>query len=53
MHDSVAGRILWTVAYLGLGVFWTVVALQQFGNAWTIALDGVDPTGGPDDVRVG
>jgi hypothetical protein len=30
----------WTVAYVGLGIFWSVVAMQQFGTAWPQLSDG-------------
>lgn len=44
MHNTFIGRALSTVAHIGLGVFWSVVALNQFGTAWDAAL-GTDALG--------
>jgi hypothetical protein len=43
MHGTLIDRILWAVAYVGLGVFCSVVALDQFGTAWTMALGDAHP----------
>jgi hypothetical protein len=34
---SITSRIVWTTAYAGLGLFWAVVALEQFAAAWATA----------------
>lgn len=54
MQDAtLTSRIAWTLAHVGLGVFWSVVAMQQFGVAWSAALGSVPPLEKSHDVDVG
>jgi len=54
MQDgTLMSRIAWTLAHVGLGVFWSVVAMQQFGTAWSAAHGNVHPLEENVDVDVG
>ena len=49
---TLMSRVAWTAAHVGLGLFWSVIAMQQFGTAWATALSDAYPGESSDHVGV-